>query len=359
MNRILMTTPELTQTGGVVSYCRALQNQFQLPVDYFEVGKRQGESALWQTLLRVIRDIFRFQRHLKSGAYDLVHINTSFNTKALLRDGCFAWFARRQGIKVLVYFHGWQRSLEQQMNGIRLGMFKRIFFHATALAVLCSDFKTTLSRWGYSGQIYQETTLVDDYILDQCNSVPKSSETFDVLFLARLEKTKGIYEAIEAVRHVQQTHPHVHLTIAGGGREYDPARHYVEKNRIPQVTFTHVVTDVAEKYRLFQAADVYLFPTYYGEGMPVTVLEALICGVPVITRPDGGVKDFFEDGKMGFITESRDPEVFAAYITRLINDETLRRRMGRYNRQYAQRHFLAPTVVRRLERIYHDLRNPS
>ncbi len=64
---------------------------------------------------------------------------------------------------------------------------------------------------------------------------------------------------------------------------------------------------------------MYLFPTYH-EGMPGSVLEAMGYGLPVITRTVGGLPDFFEHEKMGFITESLDASVFADFLEQLVKD---------------------------------------
>lgn len=102
---------------------------------------------------------------------------------------------------------------------------------------------------------------------------------------------------------------------------------------------------------------IYILPTYHGEGMPHSLLEAMGFGLPVITRPVGGVIDFFEHGKMGYITESKDPAVLAELIENLIEDAELRREMAIYNFKYAQQRFLSSEVVKRLERIYKDTMN--
>jgi glycosyltransferase involved in cell wall biosynthesis len=106
------------------------------------------------------------------------------------------------------------------------------------------------------------------------------------------------------------------------------------------------------KRRVFETADVFCFPTSYGEGMPNAVLEAMACGLPVVTRPVGGLADLFEDGRMGFSTTSRDPAVLAGLLARLVQSPARRLEMGAYNRDYAFRRFRASVVAARLAAIY-------
>ena len=123
---------------------------------------------------------------------------------------------------------------------------------------------------------------------------------------------------------------------------------------ISPVTFTGYVRGGAKK-SLFEESHVYCFPTYYGEGNPVSVLESMAFGLPVITRPVGGIADFFEPGKHGFITESKDPTVIASYIEKLYLDRELYKNISLYNYQYAKERFWASKVTERLEKIYADV----
>jgi glycosyltransferase involved in cell wall biosynthesis len=172
----------------------------------------------------------------------------------------------------------------------------------------------------------------------------------NVLFLARVEKEKGIYEAIEAFRLVQRKHLSICLTVAGDGSELKSVQEYVRTQRIEGITFLGWVRG-SSKLEAFANADLYLFPTYR-EGMPNSMLEAMACGLPVVTRAVGGVRDFFEDGKMGFLTESKEPGVFAELLERLLLDPTRRHAMAHYNYLFAKQHFAASVVAWRLVNVY-------
>lgn len=88
--------------------------------------------------------------------------------------------------------------------------------------------------------------------------------------------------------------------------------------------------------------------------MPTTVLEAMAYELPVVTRGVGGLNDFFENEKMGFVSDSKDPAVFASYIEHLILNTEDRLRIGRDNRLYAKERFAANKVAVRIKLIYED-----
>jgi len=178
-----------------------------------------------------------------------------------------------------------------------------------------------------------------------------NDEIFNILFLARIERAKGIYEAIDALAALRRKKLRATLTVAGDGPELSAARAYADMAQTGGVRFLGCVTGPA-KTAAFAGADAYLFPTTYGEGMPTCVLEAMAHGLAVVTRPVGGLADFFEHGRMGFITESTDPAVFAGYIEQLMTSPGLCGEMGRYNRLYAMEHFAASRAAARIREIH-------
>ena len=104
----------------------------------------------------------------------------------------------------------------------------------------------------------------------------------------------------------------------------------------------------------FRAADLYLFTSYH-EGMPTSVLEAMCFGLPIVTRPVGGLVDFFENGKMGQMVDSFNAEDFIAPIENLLHYPGDVKRIINYNSQYGRTHFLASKVARHIEHQIHKL----
>jgi glycosyltransferase involved in cell wall biosynthesis len=171
------------------------------------------------------------------------------------------------------------------------------------------------------------------------------------LFLARLVREKGITETLVAVAALRDRGWPITLTIAGEGEAIGDVRRLVAFYDA-KGEFLRLAGDVRgrDKATTFAYHDIYCLPTY-GEGMPNAVLEAMACGMPVVTCPVGGLCDFFEDGKMGLFVEPRSPGAIAIALERLIADPGLRQRIGAYNAEYAAS-FLAPAVAKRLAAIY-------
>jgi glycosyltransferase involved in cell wall biosynthesis len=202
--------------------------------------------------------------------------------------------------------------------------------------------------------VYVETTLVDDDLLagpERSAGEGGRASTVNLLYLSRLESGKGLIETIEAFALLREMNRAVTLTVVGEGSQRPVAETLVSQRQIAGIRFLGHIEGAA-KAEAFSGADVYVLPTYYAEGMPTSVLEAMAYGLPIVTRPVGGLKDFFEDGRMGCWTESRDPAALALILDQLVSDPVRRRQMGDYNRAYARERFAASKLAARLEALY-------
>jgi len=353
---VLITTPNLEKHGGVANYFATLKKYFSVSVNYFIIGARTSGEGILASLKRFIKDNWNFHKKLRENNYDIVHLNPSLGWKAVLRDGILLLIAKNLKHKVIVFLRGWNKECESRLTGFRLKMFKSVYFRADAIIVLAKEFQRKLRSWGYTGPIYIETTAVDDEVVKDFEvnkRIVQQRKHINFLYLARVEKAKGIYEAIQAYCLLKGKYRSLRLTVAGDGSELKAVKEYVKSNNVRAVEFAGYVRG-KDKSKVFADADIYLFPTH-GEGFPQSVLEAMACGLPIITRPVGGIKDFFEDGIMGFITVSKAPEVFANLMEKLINDCYGRKKIARYNQQYAREHFMASKIASRIEEIYRSV----
>jgi glycosyltransferase involved in cell wall biosynthesis len=350
--RILINVPRLDVPGGVSNFFLVLCRHFGPDRQYFEIGARSGESGALQVLRRSLADYWRFHRRLASGEISLVHLNPSLVPKSVLRDALFLLIARAHAVPVLCFFHGWDADFQSLIERRFLRVFRTLLSRASAIVVLAEDYRRSLEHMGITKPVSCLTTLVDDQVFDEpLKSASSHTPHFEILYLSRLAPGKGVIETLQAYAILKRRVPYATLTIAGDGPEREPAEKLVAQLRVSGVRFVgHVDGDL--KRSAFKSADVYLFPTFFGEGMPTTVLEAMAYGLPVVTRSVGGLRDFFAHGRMGLITDSRDPSDFAAMLLQLAGDPDLRVQIGAYNRRYAREHFAASVVAGRLEQIY-------
>ncbi len=358
--KILLLIPAPSALGGVTTYINILKKEFTANIDYLIRGNRTYpfRKSKFLNLIRFLKDIAHFIYAVIFRRYKLIQTNTSFDKHGILRDCFYVIIGKLFFKKVIVFYHGWDNDYVNLVERKYLKWFKIVFFRANAFVVLSSEFQQTLKKWGYTKPIYVETTIVDKDLVKNISEAsvrakysPATDSRLSMLYLARIEKEKGIYIALQTYEILKQTYPNLSMTIAGNGLELENIRSEISEKNMKDITVKgHIVKD--EIASTFGSSMIYIFPTYYKEGLPTSVLEAMAFGLPVITRPVGGLKDFFKNDKMGFITESLDPKDFSELIDQLLQQPEKMREIALYNYFYARENFISNIVVKRIEEIY-------
>jgi glycosyltransferase involved in cell wall biosynthesis len=232
-----------------------------------------------------------------------------------------------------------------------------VLHRADRVFVLAERFSSSLRAIGVRTGIDVESTFVDDTLFGSVDLTAFERRSGSrVLFLSRILKSKGIFEALEALRRVQLALPETELVVAGDGPDLEAARSYVEVHGIKGVRFVGAAIGT-EKRDLFLESDVFLFPSH-GEGFPIVVLEAMATGLPLVTTRVGAIPDFFRDGEMGFSVDVPDPDTLADRLLKLLRNPTLRRAISETNVRYAQDRFLASRAAERMATHYAALSAP-
>ena len=356
--RLLLVRSSRYNKGGVASFYNSILPYFPTNQIYdFEIGaSKKGRSTFYPFV-----DQFRFQFIARQVKPALIHLNPSLGFKSFFRDGLFAWQARKLGFPILIFWHGWDKGFEVDVEKKFMWFFRNTFGWADSFIVLASEFAQKLREWGVTAPIYRETTTVDESLLrgvDGCAkwTTPSYLKKIKILFLARLERKKGVFETVQAIQLLLDKKIPVSLTIAGDGDIRQKLEDYTRGLGLTsqQVNF---IGDIRgkDKIQTFTEHHIYCLPTTYGEGLPTSVLEAMAFGMPLVTRPVGGLGDIFENGKMGKLVQGKSSEEVADCLEKLILDKEKMAEIGMYNATYAKEHFMASTVADRLKKIYEEL----
>jgi glycosyltransferase involved in cell wall biosynthesis len=158
------------------------------------------------------------------------------------------------------------------------------------------------------------------------------------LFMAAVagEFIKGFHVAHEACRLLRQVRSDFELVVT-----FDPP------GQIDEFTRSVGWCSQAELPQHYREADICLVPTIAQDGLSITSVEAMASGIPVIASRIGGLPYTVSDGVTGLLCEPGDPVDLARQITRLLDDEPLRRQMGLAGRQRFEQDFTWEIVVER------------
>lgn len=173
-----------------------------------------------------------------------------------------------------------------------------------------------------------------------------------VAVVARLVEAKALHFMLEAAAQVVEAVPTVRFLMVGDGPLEAELKAQTERlNLNSHVIFTGRRQDVPQIYAASQAAAL----SSVREGFSNVVVEAMTAGLPVVATDVGGNREAVIDGHNGFIVPSRQPQVLAQGLIKLLSDQTLAEAMGRSGRQRAQELFSLEKMVEKTEALYDTL----
>jgi glycosyltransferase involved in cell wall biosynthesis len=154
---------------------------------------------------------------------------------------------------------------------------------------------------------------------------------FRLLYLGSMTPSKGWADVVKAAQILTSTNIPVHLDIVGRWEsEQDHASFsdfVLRHNLVGTVKHHGAISNRGDIKQLYGQADAFVLPTYYPtEAQPLTVIEAMNAGTPIITTRHAGLPEMIDEGKEGYFVPPRDPESIAAAILRLIPFEEWRSR---------------------------------
>ncbi len=178
-----------------------------------------------------------------------------------------------------------------------------------------------------------------------------------VLMVSRLLRSKGVPEFLEAARRL---HRRARFVLIGHPFKGNPDTltwdDISEYRKIGAVTAPGFQDDVLHWLSL---ADVFVLPSYYREGVPRTILEAMAMGLPIVTTDSPGCRETVEDGENGILVPPKDVCALEQALATLIEDPKLRCHMARNSRSIAERRFSADHIADQYIDLYRKMISPQ
>jgi L-malate glycosyltransferase len=175
---------------------------------------------------------------------------------------------------------------------------------------------------------------------------------FVILQVARLDPLKDHATAVDAFAEVARRRPDARLVLVGEGPELPRIEEAIARHGLAsRVRLLGLRTDVA---RLLRAADLFLL-TSVSEGVPLTVIEAMAAGLPVVATRVGGVSEVVEDGATGLLAPPGDAAALAEKVLTLADNCGLRVQMGARGRTRAAARFSETKMLAAYEHLYEEM----
>jgi glycosyltransferase involved in cell wall biosynthesis len=171
-------------------------------------------------------------------------------------------------------------------------------------------------------------------------ATPAGRRTYDsstrLVFAGTWRENKGIADLVPAFTTLAARHPAMTLTVLGAGVEDSTVLNAFPAPVRSRVSVISAATD-GEMVKVLEDGDIFVLPSLF-EGTPLTLIEAMMSGLPVVTTSTCGMRDVVEDGRTGLLVPVRAPAAIAGAIDRLVGSRELRSSLGRAAHGYAAAH---------------------
>lgn len=296
-----------------------------------------------------------FVRLLLMRRVALVHCHAAMK-RSFWRKSLFSLTSRMTGVPVVFHLHGSEMKefVEEQPVFVKR-LIGWILAKQSVVVVLSKGWSCYVKSISPRANVKVIPNYVD--LPELCSNASGESGnapgSVEVLFLGLIGARKGVYDLLPAFKDAIAQVPSLRLIVGGNG-EIGQARAIAEELRIENsVSFAGWVSGEA-KEDLLRRAKIYVLPSY-NENLPVSLLEAMSWGIPVISTRVGGIPELVRDGVDGLLIDSGDRIALSSAIVELAKNSELRQKMGAEGRFWVEHNFSKPVVLPRLEGIYHSL----
>jgi glycosyltransferase involved in cell wall biosynthesis len=310
----------------------------------------EGGKATWGNVRRTLADARSVRRAARMA--DIVHVQSALApTVTVLRAAVLALVARTSGAHVVVHAHG--GNIDTWLRGRwRRSLLRACMAPASRVVAVWTAGETALRDVLGPAKV----RLVDNGVhLADFVPVVSSRDVPRVLYVGLLTPRKGVVDLLLASRAVAARGVEHELWLVGGtpdeGPEAEAAVRDAATDDHVRLLGSRPPEDIAAVYA---EGDVFCLPSWW-EAMPLSVLEAMACGLPVVASDVGDVQRAVLDGETGFVVPPRSPEPLAAVLEKLLTDPALRSAMGRAGREHVTGRFSSETTAEAVETVYREL----
>lgn len=256
----------------------------------------------------------------------ICHFGRSGNVGAFLKKNFF------RNSKLLCMFHG--RDIRE---GIQRGgaIYKPLFQYADKILSISSYNYKYLNTWGAPNIVSHPVGIDTTFFQKKSSSIKgKSKKSLRILTVGRLVKEKGYTYALEAIAKLRDSLSSQKFVyeIVGEGPLHSDLVSIIKENKLEDHVLLHGAKSKKEILEYYQKADIFLLPSV-AEALPVVIMEAMACEIPVIATDVGSVREEVINGQNGFLIESANSEAIFQKLNLLVKDEDLRKNFGKLGRK--------------------------
>ena len=309
---------------------------------YVESYKDGGKLT---KLFKGICGYFHFVKVLLVDRPDIVHMHSSFGP-SFYRSLPFIYMSSWAKKPMINHIHGSEfDKLYTNASERKKKLVRKAWGKCNRFIVLSESWKERFSEVIPN----EKMTVIENYSIVK-DGINRSQCHNQVLFLGAINQMKGCYDMVDVTKRVAEVVPDIKMVVAGAGE-------------IEQVKSKAIAGGVAEhfafpgwvrgeqKEKLLKESDVFFLPSYT-EGMPMSVLDAMGYGLPIVASNVGGIPRIVHEGENGFMREPGDTAGFAEAIIQIMTSDAMRINMGKQSMEIVKERYSLEKHIELLENVY-------
>ena len=330
-----------------------------------EIGK-----GGWNKVKGVLKKLIEVRKVVETVKPDLVYITPNSAGVPFYKDFITVMMLKMMGRKIVMHFHN--KGVATRQNRWLDNWLYRRYFKGVKSILLAEALYEDVKRYVKREDVFVSPNAIPEismakenmaYKIVSASNVANDNHVPHILWLTNIMKTKGIMEFLAALKILKDKGVKFQVDFIGGltkemsGDEFDTALTMMGLNGCSAY---HGPKYGDEKYAFYRDADIFVLPSYT-EALPVSILEAMQFGLPVVASNVGGVSAEVEEGVSGFLLGGKQPIMLNTFrpnvceiadkLQVLLTDTDLRHKMGEAGREKYEREFTLEVFEKRIVEI--------
>lgn len=340
--KILIIGPD--SQGGITS---VIKMYLQNGLDEAEFLSSYISGNKLKQFIHYVKFLFKYFKKLLNKNIKIIHIHTASRGSFLRKFIAFN-IAKLFKKKILFHIHP-SNFIKFYDNSSKIvqGCIKKTLINSDLLVVIANTIKQEITT-RFADLDFR--MIYNPVIMKEFNS-KESANSIKVLFMGRLGQNKGVYDIIEAAKYINGNNLKISLYGDGNIEEF---QNLVKKYCLQDKVLVKGWISGEEKEKIIRESDISILPSYT-EGLPMSVLEAMSYGLPIISTPVGGTSEAVEDGVNGFLIQPGDYKALAEKIDLLASNKELIEQMGQESFRIAKEKFDINIIINQLKELYEEV----
>ena len=359
--KVLLSGHKGLPFGGITTYCETLLDSgIQRLVTLSFVDTSMGNLSFskrgqWQlkNLVNSFQNFFNFVREFRKQRPDIVHIVTA-DGASFYKHGLISLFARLAGAKVVLHPHCSLSRIITPTDSFYRRFCLFVLEHCDGVIGLSEEW-LLLQKSISAPVVYVPNGIQTSPYLPL--SRPFGANKITIIYLGHFSEDKGLFDLISAAQIILKQTEEFAIICYGEATQLENEnliRAAIQKGGIEKHFRLASPVFGQEKLSALEQADIYVLPSHH-EGMPVSVLEAMASGLPVVATNVGGVPNVIDPEVTGFLVPVRSAGALANALMTLILNPALRQSMGQAGRKKVVAKFDVESHIKALYDFYRSI----